>query len=144
VRPGFPLPDLGFAPAARFWEAAQRRRLELPRCRACSQLCWYPGEACRHCGSPDLEWQALSGRGRLFSWTVVHHAFLPQFAAQLPLLPCLVALEEDPSARLVSRLVDCHPDQLEVDMALRVTWRTMSFPGVPGELTAPYFTPVPR
>lgn len=142
MSPTFPLPDVSWEPTRPFWSAAARGELALPRCDGCGAFCWYPKERCPACGSTTFTWTALSGRGRLFSWTVVRHAFLPEFAGLVPFVPALVALDEDPSVRLVTRIVDCDPADLRVDQPVEVVFRELSFPGVTGSVTAPFFRPV--
>jgi uncharacterized OB-fold protein len=83
----------------------------------------------------------MSGRGRLFSWAVVTRAFLPQFAGNLPFVPALVALDEDPAVRLVTEIVDCGPDDLRFDMPVRVVYRPLAFEGIEAQVMAPKFTP---
>jgi hypothetical protein len=83
----------------------------------------------------------MSGQGTLFSWVVVTHAFLPQFADLVPFVPALVALEEDPAVRVATRIVDADPDDLTFEMPLHVTFRPISFAGVAGDVTAALFTP---
>ncbi len=141
MRPDFPLPDTTWAPAAEFWAGAARHELRIPFCSACGRACWYPGERCRFCAGTDLGWRTVSGRGTLFSWVVVTHAFLPQFADLVPFVPALVTLEEDPAVRLATRVVDADPDSLTFDLPMRVAFRPLTFAGVAGEVTAPLFTP---
>jgi hypothetical protein len=83
----------------------------------------------------------MSGRGTLFSWVVVTHAFLPQFQELVPFVPALVALDEDPAIRLATQMVDVAPDALDFEQPVRVTFRPLAFPGVDGEVVAPLFTP---
>ena len=137
----FPLPDAEWAPTAEFWAGAARGELRLPRCTSCRRLVWYPTGRCRHCQGEQMEWETLSGRGTLFSWVVVTHPFLPQFADLVPFVPALVALEEDPAVRLATRVVDVDPETLRFDLPLHVTFRPLTFAGVEGEVTAPLFTP---
>ena len=47
----------------------------------------------------------VSGRGTLWSFVVPHPPLLPQFAALVPYNVIVVALEEDPTIRLVGNLV---------------------------------------
>jgi uncharacterized protein len=141
MRPDFPLPDTTWAPTAEFWAGAARHELRIPFCAACGRACWYPRERCRFCEGRDFEWRTMSGRGTLFSWVVVTHAFLPQFADLVPFVPALVALDEDPAVRLATRVVDTDPDALAFDVPMRVTFRPLTFAGVDGEVTAPLFTP---
>jgi uncharacterized OB-fold protein len=141
VRADFPLPDTAWEPAREFWAGAARHELLIPRCDNCHAYTWYPRERCRACRGEAFTWTAMSGRGRLFSWAVVTHPFLPQFAAKVPYVPALVALEEDPAVRLVTQIVDSPADALEFDMPVRVVYRALEFEGVTGQVVAPLFTP---
>jgi hypothetical protein len=138
---GFPLPDVDWPPTRELWAGAARGELVITRCTSCARLVWYPETPCRHCGGADLVWTPVSGRGRLFAWSVVRHAWIPQFAELLPLVTGLVALEEDPAVRLVTRIVDCAAEDLRCDMPVSVAFRPLRFPGVTGEVIAPLFAP---
>ena len=140
VRPAFPLPDVTWEPARGFWGAAERSELSIPTCNGCGRLTWYPRETCRRCASTEFTWTTMSGRGRLFAWTVVRHAFLPQFSDEVPYVPGLVALDEDPAVRIVTRIVDCDPEVLKFDKPVRVVFRPLAFPGIDRTVTAPFFT----
>lgn len=140
--PGFPLPDTDWPPAAPFWAAAAEGRLSLPRCDGCGRLVWYPADRCRRCGGEAQSWVDLSGRGTLFSWVVVHQQFLPQY--EPPYVTALVAVDENPAVRLATRLVDVDPAApgLTIDQPLEVTFGPLRFPGVAGEVTAPFWRPI--
>jgi uncharacterized OB-fold protein len=141
MHPDFPLPDVTWEPTRPFWAGAARGALMMPRCDACARLIWYPETPCRHCGGAHLTWEEMSGRGRLFAWSVVRHAWIPQVADRLPFITGLVALEEDPSVRLVTYVVDCRPDSLRCDMPVSVVFRPLRYAGVAREVMAPLFTP---
>src|SRR4051794_18472561 len=104
TRAAFPLPDVDEPLTAPFFAAAAADELAIPRCRDCDRFVWYPKDSCPGCGGP-LEWTAVSGRGRLFTWAVVRRAFLPAFADRVPFVTALVELDEDPSVRLCTYLV---------------------------------------
>jgi len=135
----FPLPDLDLDIASAFWSAAARRELRIPRCAQCQRWCWYPEERCPGCGG-DLPWEQVDGTGSLFSWTVVHHPFVKEYADKVPIVTGLVALDEDPAVRLVTTIVDCTSDELSVGARMIVTFRPLSFTGIDGEVIAPMFT----
>jgi len=139
-RTEFPLPDLAWEPTRPFWEGAARRQLVLPRC-SCRRFVWYPDGTCRNCGGSIREWTPVSGRGRLFSWSIVHRAFIPQLASLVPFVTGLVAIEEDPAVRLATLVVDCPHDRLRIDMPVLVTFRALQFAGVAGSVLAPLFAP---
>ena len=142
MRPDFPLPDVTWEPTAEYWAGAARGELRLPRCTSCERFRWYPEDVCRHCGEQaPVAWTTASGRGVLFSWVVVTHAFLKPFASKVPFVSALVAIDEDPEVRLPTQIVDCDPDALSFDMPVMVTFRPLSFEGVDGTVMAPLFAP---
>jgi uncharacterized OB-fold protein len=75
----------------------------------------------------------VSGRASLFSWAVVQRAFLPAFADMVPFVTALVALEEDPSVRVATFIVDTDPVALVPDQPVEALFRPLSFPTVPGK-----------
>ena len=137
----FPLPDLTDAATGEFWRAAARGELSLPRCERCGSFDWYPSGTCPGCGSDALAWTALSGRGELFSWSCVERAWVAPFKSHAPYVTGLVTLAEDPSVRLVTRIVDCEPSELRMQMPVHVVFRPLCFDGVDGEVMAPLFVP---
>jgi uncharacterized OB-fold protein len=141
-RAEFPLPDVAWEPLRPFWAGAARSELVLPRCASCARFVWYPDGPCRWCGSgTSREWTCVSGRGRLFSWSIVHRAFIPQLAPLVPFVTGLVAIEEDPAVRLATLIVDCPHDRLRIDMPVHVTYRPLEYAGVPSSVIAPLFAP---
>lgn len=143
-RPDFPLPDLTDERTEPFFAAAARHVLRLPRCEGCGALVWYPADACGRCGGEDLAWTRVSGRGRLFTWAVVRRAFLPAFEDRVPFVTGLVALEEDPAARIVTLVVDAAADGLAADLPMEAVFRPLRFSTVPDrEVVVPMFRPAP-
>ena len=140
MRSDFPLPDVNWPPTARFWAAAAEGRLELPRCQSCGRLCWYPKESCSYCGDAALLWEPVAGRARLFSWAVVRNVFLPQYREKVPYVTGLVSLDEDPSVRLVTEIVDF--EELEFDQPMEVVFRPLTFVGIEHTVMAPLWRPV--
>jgi uncharacterized OB-fold protein len=141
MRPDFPLPDVTWEPAAPFWAAAAEGRLVIPRCDRCARLCWYPRPMCPGCEGSAFTWADMAGRGQLFSWVVVRHPFLKQFGEKVPFVTGLVSLEEDPSVRMATEVVDGDPDQLEFDQPMEVTFRPLRFGGIDGAVVAPLWRP---
>ena len=64
------------------------------------------------------QWKVSSGKGTLYSYAVPHYPQVPAF--DYPLLVGLVELDE--GVRLVSNIVGCTREQLEVGMPLEVCW----------------------
>ena len=110
-----PLPNpLNLQASGPFWEAAKRHELLMPRCRRCSHLFFYPREACPRCLSNDLDWAKVSGKGRLYSFTVIHQPGNRAFEQDVPYVYAMVQLDEGP--RMISNLVECPVEEATVDM----------------------------
>ena len=103
-----------------FWDAAKRHEFIMPRCRKCGSYFWYPRPHCPDCLTEDWEWSAVSGRGRLYTFTVVRQPQNPAFADDTPYAYAVVQLDE--GVRMLSNVVDCEVDDLSVDMPLQVTF----------------------
>jgi uncharacterized OB-fold protein len=141
-RADFPLPDLTDERTVEFFAGAQRGELLVPRCDSCGALSWYPMDECDRCDGASFTWARVSGRGRLFSWAVVERAFLPAFAGMVPFVSALVALDDDPSVRMVTYIVDVPADELRAELPVEVVFRALRFPTVPErEVVVPMFAP---
>lgn len=55
-----------------FWEPLAQGEFRVTRCNACGLMSFPPRTFCRHCWSRDTRWQALSGKGTLYSHTHIH------------------------------------------------------------------------
>ena len=116
-----PLPNPLHAETSRpFWEAAKLHELLMPRCRLCDRLFFYPREVCPVCLRAEIDWQPVSGRGRLHSYTVIHQPANPAFRGDAPYVYAMVQLDEGP--RMIANLVDCAPDAVQIDMPLVATY----------------------
>ena len=114
-----PLPRL--TPLNRpFFEAAKRGELALQRCNRCGQRWFPPAANCPNCLSTDVDWAPASGRGRLWSWIVMHQKYFPSFAGELPYNVAFIQLEEGPF--LMSSIVGAKPDALRSDVPVEVVF----------------------
>jgi uncharacterized OB-fold protein len=103
------------------WEAAGRGRLVVQHCRRCDHRQWTPQPACRSCLSEELGWSECSGRGRIYSVTVVHRSPDPA-RFSVPYVLAIVALDEGP--HLLARL-RADPDRPpRIGDPVRVVFRT--------------------
>jgi uncharacterized OB-fold protein len=109
-----PAPD-----AARFWEAAARHELLLPRCAACDSTFFYPRVLCPRCGSRELDWSTASGAGTLYSFCVHYHSSEQGLSEAVPFATALVDLDEGP--RLMAFLVGVPDDPELIEVGARLT-----------------------
>jgi uncharacterized OB-fold protein len=110
--------------SAPFWEAAHRGELRMQRCGDCGHIRFPPALLCARCLSERAEWVALSGRGTVFSWIVVHQSQHPAFNSDVPYNVAIIELEEGP--RLHTNIVDCANDRIYIGMPVEVTFERVS------------------
>lgn len=142
-----PLPGMYNSALTRpFWEAVKRHELMLQRCKTCGRWIWFPREMCPYCMSQDLEWARASGKGRLYSFTIVYQPASAAFRDDVPYANITVLLDE--GVRMNSGLVGHSPipevltqytvpDDIKVDMPVEAV-----FDDVTPEWTLVKFRPV--
>jgi uncharacterized protein len=119
-----------------YWDAVAEHRLELLRCRSCGHFRHYPRRICDVCLSTDLQPEAVSGRGTLYSYCEVMQGSHPYFAARIPYLIGIIDLAEEPGVRLPTGIVDCVAGDLRCGIAMEVTFREVT-----PTLTLPFWRP---
>ena len=105
-----------------FWAAAREGKFLVRRCTACGRTHWYPRAVCPFCFSDRTEWREGSGRGTIYSFSVMKRAPEPYAVAY-------VTLEEGPT--MMTNIVDCDFDRLAIGQAVRVTFRPTQGDGPP-------------
>ncbi|RAI60084.1 Zn-ribbon domain-containing OB-fold protein [Roseicella frigidaeris] len=105
-----------------FWAAAREGRFLLRACTACGKAHWYPRAVCPFCMSEKTEWREASGRGTIYSVSVMKRA--PEVYAV-----AYVTLEEGPT--MMTNIVDCDFDALAIGQAVALTWRPTQGDGPP-------------
>lgn len=96
---------------------------EIQRCTVCNKHVFYPRVLCPHCGGDQLEWMAPSGRGTVYSTTVVRRKEADGGDYNV----ALIDLDEGP--RMMSRVVTVQPSAVRIGMAVqaRVTDGVVEF-----------------
>ena len=112
-------PDANTQP---FWDACAKRELRFQRCGGCGVCRFPPLAGCRDCGATEAEWIAVSGRGRVFSYSIVHHPAIPDIAEDVPYAVVVVEFDDAPGARLISNVLDAGIDEIEIGMAVELAW----------------------
>jgi uncharacterized OB-fold protein len=119
-----PLPDAETRP---FWAAAAEGRLLLKRCRACGAAHYYPRAICPFCFSADTDWVEASGRGVIYTFSIVRRGPSRYAIAY-------VTLAE--GVTMMTNIVDCDLAALGVGQKVRLVFRPSD-----GGPPVPMFTP---
>jgi hypothetical protein len=116
-----------------FWDAAREGKIVAQRCSGCQRLRHPPRPMCPWCHSLQFEITDLSGRGSVYSYSILHHPQNPAF--EYPVIAVLIELEE--GVRILSNLVGLEPDGVRIGMTVAVDFRPTLRDGV-----VPVFRPL--
>ena len=115
-----------------FYSFCRSGELRFQKCSGCAKWRHVPRLMCAQCGSWEWEWARSSGKGKLFTWTVVERPMHPGFVDDIPYAPAMIELDE--GVRMISWVIDCPPDQLVRGMPVEVVFQQIN-----EELTLPRF-----
>src|SRR5262245_18257415 len=121
-----------------FWVAGTRGELQLQRCQSCRQFQHPPYATCVRCMSTDLAFEPVSGRGAIYSYTIMYHAGDKRFAAAIPYASIIVELDDAPGALLAANLLEAPYTEAKVGRRVEVVFQPLN-----DEFTLPQFRLAP-
>jgi uncharacterized OB-fold protein len=110
-----------------FWDAAAAGTLLIKKCLACGEMHYYPRALCPFCFSERTDWQTASGRGTIYSYSVMRRAGTRYAIAY-------VTLEE--GVTMMTNIVDCDLDAIRIGQKVRLVFKPSD-----GGPPVPMFTP---
>lgn len=102
-----------------YWRAAAEGKLAIQHCRGCARWIHFPERCCAACGSNDLGWDDVSGRGFIATFSVIHRSFVAGFEAE-PYVIAWIDLPEQKGLRVFGNVVGCAPDGVRIGMAVEL------------------------
>lgn len=117
-----------------YWRSAKEHALKLQRCNDCGRFRFYPSRACTWCHSLEFDWAPVSGKGEVFTYSVVARGPGSPFEDLLPLVVAMVVLEEGPA--MMSNIVGCPEAEVRIGMPVQ-----LSYQDVNEQVTLPVFVP---
>lgn len=132
----FPHQDKKFTKIYPFYDYLREGRLVTTRCQECGHLTWPPKTMCPQCASAKIEWADLPKEGVIVEYTVAERGIPAGFA-----IPTIFVLVQMGEVRILSRLMDAQPDQVDIGMAVKPD--LVKVPGTPfsEERVLPVFKP---
>jgi uncharacterized OB-fold protein len=115
-----------------FFDAARDHQLAVQKCDNCGTLRFPAALLCLACDSDKASWVPVSGRGEVFSFTVMHRAYHPAFKA--PYTLAVIELKE--GVRMTSNVIGIEPSKVRCGMPVEVVFDRLS-----DEVTLPRFRP---
>ncbi len=117
-----------------YWDGARAGELRLQVCGGCETPRFPPSAVCPRCLSSEYSWQAMSGRGKVWSWIRMHQRYLSAFYEEIPYLVVRVVLDEGPW--MICGFAG-REEELEVDLPVEVVFEPLG-----DERVIPMFRPV--
>jgi len=117
-----------------FWTGGRDGELRIVRCNDCGYYIHPPSPRCPQCLADDVEPHAVSGGGRVYTYTINQRAWTP--GLEVPYVIAIVQLDEQSDLRLMTNIVGCAPDEVAIDMPVRVEFREQD------EVYVPVFRPL--
>ena len=124
--------------SADYWEGARRRELTLKQCGSCDFYIHPPGPICPRCQSETIHPSVVSGRGKVYSFSITRIPGNPGFANDLPYAVVIVELDEQAGLFAIGNLLDFPPDDIQIDMPVEVAFEQR------GEIVLPQWRTVER
>lgn len=131
-----PLPNPKEFDTRDFWAATKNKELTYQTCNDCSEVVFYPRAHCTKCGSASLARRVASGKGSVYTYSVVRQSYHPFFRDLVPYAVAWIDLDEGP--RLMSNVigVDDPSSQLRCGQRVELEWEEHD------ELSIPLFRAV--
>jgi uncharacterized protein len=106
--------------SAPFWQAAREQRLVIQRCGACGYCNHPPRPFCDACLSQQLVFEPVSGRGSIYTFTVMHQRDVGGFEHEAPFVNIVVELAEQPMLLMVANLPMSERGRVRIGAAVEV------------------------
>ena len=101
-----------------FWEGCKRHELLIQRCENCRSYRYPPSPICPQCFSMNTEWERGSGKGEVYTFSVVRVPLAPEWEPDIPYVISVIQLDE--GVRMVSNIVGCKPEDVKIGMKLNL------------------------
>lgn len=123
-----------------FWEACKRHELIIQKCISCGTYRFPPRPFCHRCQSAAFELVKVSGKGTIYSFTILNHSdkapLQAEFLEEAPYAVILVELVDVGTIHLLSNIVECKLEEIRIGMPVEVI-----FEDVTPEISLPKFRP---
>jgi uncharacterized OB-fold protein len=117
------VPPTPYSFSAPYWEATREKKLILQYDPKAGRYQFFPRATSIYTGRRNLEWCEVSGKGKVFSFTVVRRAREP-FRGHEPFLIALVTLDE--GVNVMADMVDCGIDEIKTGLPVKPYWAPLS------------------
>jgi uncharacterized OB-fold protein len=105
-----------------YWLACREHRLVIPQCTQCGTFRFPPSPFCFTCRSQAVEHVEVAGTGAVYTFTIARHPVVPSLAESVPYIVAVVEIDGAPDVRMITEIVGCAPEEIEIGSSVRVSW----------------------
>ncbi len=113
-----PLPNPAEFDTREFWAATKDQKLTYQQCNDCGTVVFHPRRHCTGCLSGALTWKTASGKGTVYTYSVVRQSYHPFFRTKVPYAVAWIDLDEGP--RILSNVIGVKDPLKDVKIGQRV------------------------
>ena len=97
----------------RYFQATAEGKLLIGKCADCGAVHHYPRRVCPSCMATNVDWVPVSGKGTIYSFSVMRRA-------PVPFVMAYVTLEE--GVTVMTNIVECDLDSVAVGQSVALTF----------------------
>jgi uncharacterized protein len=109
-----------------FWDAALNDRLAIQRCTRCRRYQHPPLAFCSTCHAEELEFEAVSRLGTIYSTSITYDARTPAFIERQPYVVAWVELDEQQGLIIAGNMPDTPIDAAQIGDRVEVYFEKVS------------------
>ena len=99
-----------------------RGQLLVNQCADCGYWIYPHRPLCPQCLSWEVTPTAVSGKGKVFMFTLIHQERDPNNRLREPIIAAAIELVEQQGLRYLAHVVNCPRQDLALDMPVQLTW----------------------
>ena len=115
-----------------YWDAAKNKKLMIQYSLDTKEYFLYSKQLINTTDSKNVEWREVSGKGKIYSYTVVHAPAGPAFKDDTPYIVASIELEE--GARIISNIITQDIENISIGDSVKVVFEKQD-----DEFTIPKF-----
>ena len=106
-----------------FWEATRQKKLVIQYCKTAKKFQHFPRPVSIFTGRRrDIEWREVSGKGKVFSFTIAHRG-TPPFQGAEPYAIASVTIDE--GVNIIADMIHCKAEDLKIGMRVKPYWHPL-------------------
>ncbi len=117
-----------------YWEAAKKEVLAMQHCQECGTYQHPPEPICMNCGSPNIKFDPVEGKGTIYAVSIMFHAGDQRFVSVVPYASILVELDQAMGPKIAGNLLGAPYTEAKIGRRVEVVFEKIN-----DDITLPQF-----